>query len=256
MKIGAQLYTVRTFTQTEREFDTTIKQIADIGYKYVQISAIGPFSAAKVREICDKYGIGIVLTHTNPDRVMNETKAVIAEHRVMGADYIGIGSVPARYSRTEDGIDRFIKDYTPAAKAIADEGMHLMYHNHHFEFIKSGERLLLDQLTDCKELGFTLDLYWVQAGGGDPAHWLRKLAGRVDTIHFKDMTIMMGEKAEQKMAPIMEGNMNWPSIFEACKDAGVKYGFVEQDECNGEDPFDCLRISYENLVQALGGDCV
>jgi hypothetical protein len=29
--------------------------------------------------------------------------------------------------------------------------------------------------------------------------------------------------------------------------AGTKYMMVEQDDCNGEDPFECLKRSYEYL---------
>ena len=31
------------------------------------------------------------------------------------------------------------------------------------------------------------------------------------------------------------------------EEAGTTYMLVEQDNCYGEDPFDCLRRSYENL---------
>ena len=48
MKIGAQLYTVRDYTQTEIDFAKTIKRIATIGYKQVQISAIGPIPAQTI----------------------------------------------------------------------------------------------------------------------------------------------------------------------------------------------------------------
>ena len=34
-------------------------------------------------------------------------------------------------------------------------------------------------------------------------------------------------------------------ILNACDDAAVEYGFVEQDNCYGEDPFACLKRSYD-----------
>ena len=48
-----------------------------------------------------------------------------------------------------------------------------------------------------------------------------------------------------RMAAIGEGNMNYAEIIKACDDADVLYGFVEQDNCYGEDPFDCLKRSYD-----------
>ena len=38
---------------------------------------------------------------------------------------------------------------------------------------------------------------------------------------------------------------------EKAEAAGTHYMLVEQDDCNGEDPFDCLARSYKNL-KALG----
>ena len=60
----------------------------------MQISAIGPIPAQQVREICDENGLQIVLTHTDPNRILNDTEAVIREHDIMGCDYIGIGMMP------------------------------------------------------------------------------------------------------------------------------------------------------------------
>ena len=44
------------------------------------------------------------------------------------------------------------------------------------------------------ELGFTLDTYWVQVGGADTCDWLKKLKGRVECIHLKDLAIVNDEQ--------------------------------------------------------------
>jgi len=245
MKIGAQLYTVREHTQTAEDFAATIKKVADMGYKYVQVSAIGPIPVQEVADICKANGVGISITHTNPARIKDETEAVIEEHRIMGASYIGIGAMPGGYERNAEGVKRFIVDYTPAAEKIHAAGMTLMYHNHAFEFEKYDGKLMMDYLADeFPQIGFTLDTYWVQAGGADPAAWIKKLSGRVGVIHFKDMAWADGN---QLMAEVMEGNLNWESIFIASREAGVKYAMVEQDNCYGADPFKCLKTSFDNI---------
>jgi len=94
-------------------------------------------------------------------------------------------------------------------------------------------------------LEFVVDTYWVQVGGADSAEWIRRYKGQVYAIHLKDLAVS-GE-SKQIMAPIGEGNMNWDSIFKACADSGTKYMLVEQDNCNGENPFDCLKRSYDYL---------
>ncbi len=90
-------------------------------------------------------------------------------------------------------------------------------------------------------MGFTLDTYWIQVGGGDPSQWLEKLAGRVPCIHLKDYAY------SAKMAVVGEGNLNFDRIFQMAEKAGTKYMLVEQDDCYGESPFACLKRSYQNL---------
>ena len=52
---------------------------------------------------------------------------------------------------------------------------------------------------------------------------------------------------DRTMEPIGVGNINFDRIFEAAEKAGTRYMLVEQDNCNGMDPFDCLKISYDYL---------
>lgn len=252
MTIGAQLYTVRGFTQNEKDFDECIAKIREIGYTCVQVSGAGPIAPETIRSICDSHNIRIVLTHTSPDRVLNDTGGVIADHKAMGADYIGIGGLPEKYRGGAEAVAKFSIDYAHAAKRISSAGMKFMYHNHHFEFEKLDGKLMIDRLAEgfpSELMGFILDTYWIQAGGGDSAQWLKKFSGRVEAIHFKDMCITRDENgaAKQTMCPILEGNLNWPAIFEACESSGVKYAFIEQDDCGGACPFECLKTSLKNL---------
>jgi sugar phosphate isomerase/epimerase len=50
-----------------------------------------------------------------------------------------------------------------------------------------------------------------------------------------------------KMAVVGEGNINFDRVFERAEAAGTEYMFVEQDDCYGEDPFECLKRSYAYL---------
>jgi len=92
-----------------------------------------------------------------------------------------------------------------------------------------------------------LDTYWVQAGGGEPTAWILKSKGRIPFLHLKDMTTI---DRKPVMAEIGEGNLNWPGILSAAKEAGVEWYVVEQDVCQ-TDPFECIATSFKN-IQAMG----
>ncbi len=247
MVLGAQMFTVRAYTQTVNDFDFTLGEIAKIGYKTVQLSAIGKEVTPQIaRELCDKHGLSIVLTHSDVNRILNDTEKLIKEHEQMNCKYIGLGSMPDKY-RNPEWISHFENDFKEAARKIRDAGMLFMYHNHKFEFEKVNGKYYMDYLLDAfgpNELGITLDTYWLQAAGTDVCQWIRKLKNRIPCVHLKDMAIV---KNEILIAPVMEGNMNFPEILKALKESNCEYLLVEQDVCQ-DSPFTCLKKSYDNLT--------
>lgn len=251
MIIGAQGYTIRDFVKTEKDIEDSMKKLHDIGFKTLQVSAFGDIADERMREIADENQIEIIITHTNPDMILNETDKVISRHKTYGCKYVGIGSLPNLYRDGLEGLRRFIKDYNPVAEKLHENGLKLEYHNHAFEFEKFDGKILYDifsEETDPELWGFIVDVFWVQYGGRCPAKQIEKLKGRIDVCHFKDMTIT--ETTKQLMAPVMEGSLCFDEIIAACESTGVKYAMIEQDDSYGRDPFSELAISYKNLKNA------
>ena len=243
MIIGAQFYTVREYCKTLEDFAETLKKVADIGYTTVQISGVCPYEPQWLKEQLTKTGLKCVITHNPMDRMAQETQSVIEAHNTFDCDYIGLGSYKFA-GETADEVKEFYDTIRPFAAEFRENGKYFMYHNHAAEFKKYGNVTVMEtmaQTVPADLMGFTLDTYWVQVGGGDPAWWIKHLAGRVPCIHLKDCAY------KQKMAVIGEGNINFESVFLEAEKAGTKYMLVEQDDCNGEDPLDCLKRSYDNL---------
>ena len=241
MQIGAQFYTVRNQCQTLDDFALTLRKVADIGYKTVQISGTCPYDAQWLKEQLDMNGLRCVLTHIPVPRLTGELPQVIADHHVFGCENIGLGW----YAFNEtDTYENFMATYPAIARKIREGGRYFMYHNHDQEFKRHEGRLILERLAEAipaQDMGFTLDTFWIQAGGGDPAQWIERLSGRVPVIHLKDYAY------GRKMAVVGEGNINFDRVFAKAEESGTKYLLVEQDDCNGEDPIECLRRSYRYL---------
>jgi len=243
--LAAQLYTVREFTQTEADFAESMRKVRKIGYRAVQLSAVGPIPPERVRAILDEEGLTACATHVSYDTMRDDPAAVIEEHRILGCSYPAIGGLPKAY-RTEDGYHRFARECSDVAAKLAEAGLTFGYHNHRFEFERfdgvTGFEILYNE-SDPQVFKGEPDTYWIQAGGADPAYWIGWLRDRAPLIHLKDMAI---RDNQQVFAEVGEGNLNWPAIFEACKAAGAVWYIVEQDTCPG-DPFDSLAISHRNL---------
>jgi len=244
-QLAAQLYTLRDFLKTPADIARTLPRVAEIGYRAVQLSALGPIPATDLRGLLDAAGLVGCATHVAYPRLQTDLPAVVAEHRVLGCDYLAIGSMPADY-RNAAGYPRFAREASEIARALRAEGIAFGYHNHSFELERFGDRTGLEILyseSDPEVFCAEIDTYWIQHGGGDPAWWIRRAAGRVPVVHLKDMAIHEGKPV---MAEVGEGNLNWPAILEACREAGVRWYVVEQDTCL-RDPFESLAISLRNL---------
>lgn len=245
MEIGAQLYTVRDYCKNLTDFAETLKKVADIGYRTVQVSGTCAFEPDWLDGELKKNGLRCVLTHTPGDRIAADPAQVAKNHDRFGCEYVGLGWYGFDSEKPDGTFEHFVEIYGAAAKALRANGKYFMYHNHDQEFKKYDGKLILEKLAEAipaEDMGFTLDTFWVQAGGGDPAQWLEKLAGRIPCIHLKDFAY------GRKMAVIGEGNINFDRVFEKAEAGGTKYMLVEQDDCYGESPFDCLKRSYQYLT--------
>ena len=251
MKLGAQMYTVRAFTTTLDGLRQSLERIARIGYPGVQISAIGPIDVHDVARACRELGLEVASTHEKWSRFLTELDRVIEEYRILGARHTAIGSLPVEY-HTPAGIDRFLEELGPVARRLAAEGMDFSYHNHSHELARFDGQTLLARLYEGAGgdvLKAEIDTYWIQAGGADPAQWIRRLGSRQPLLHIKDMAVTPDR--QQRFAPVGEGNLNWPPIVEAARQMGVEWSLVEQDDCYGADPFECLATSFRN-ARAMG----
>ena len=249
--LGAQLYTVRQFTQTLPGVAETLKKVAAIGYTAIQISGFGPLDPHEVARLVEDHGLTVASTHTSWNRFLNDLDAVIAEHQLWKCAHPAIGGLPAEYYSL-DGLQRFLDELAPVAERLAREGMDFSYHNHNHELRCYGGQTWLEMLYEQAPpamLKAEIDTYWIQAGGGDPAAWVCRCAGREPLLHLKDMAV--GPEGEQRMAEIGEGNLNWPAILQAAQEGGVQWYLIEQDDCYARDPFESLAISYRNL-RAMG----
>ena len=243
MEIGAQMYTTRESCQTLEGFAETLTRIADIGYRTVQVSGTCPFEGNWLKAQLDRTGLKCVLTHTPPPRLLGEPDRVIADHNTFGCDYVGLGYWSFDPEK-DQSYEKFMETWPAVARKLQAGGKYFMYHNHDREFIHRDGKPILQRLMEevpAEIMGFTLDTFWVQAGGGDPAQWLEKLAGRIPCIHLKDYAY------GRSMAVVGEGNINFDRVFEKAEAGGTKYMLVEQDDCHGEDPIECLRRSYAYL---------
>ena len=249
MKLGAQLFSLRDFIKTPEDIRETFHKVKAMGYENVQFSGGGPIDAHELKAISDETGLAIVCTHSAPDRILNDTEALIEEHKIFGCPVIGYGCMPKEFRKGERDVMEFFEELKAPVQKILDSGLRFAYHNHAFEFeMKTAEgELIYDyMLRTLPHWQFIMDTYWVEYAGHSAIDYIEKIgADRLTNIHYKDMA----KSEEREICARGTGVLDFVAITEAClKNGGVKNVLIEQDNAvKFEDPFGQMEIGFKNL---------
>ena len=281
--IGVQMSTIAPAKMPKFDAYESMARLADIGYKCIEISQV-PMTDENVkgfRRAIDELGFNVAATSaltaanpmlpgcdmSNPD----EMKKMIEDAKYLDCDLFRIGSMPmeARFS-LQAAVD-FAKQADEYACQLKEHGIDLYYHNHHFEFARHDGKFLMDIIKEnTKYLGFELDIHWIYRGGMDPVEFINQYAGRIRLLHLKDyrvgelpvpegginvtdraaiMEFMKMFTGNIEFAEVGEGTLDIAGCIEAGLESGAEFFLVEQDNCYGRDPIDCLKTSRENLIK-------
>ena len=250
MKLGAQFYSIRDVCKTPEELRQSFRRIKEIGYDSVQISGVGESVTAKDIAACvAEFDLPAASTHSPFERIVHDTDALIAEHKLFGASEIGIGGLgrpkdleTARAQLTEL---RF------AAQKIRAAGLTFAFHNHSYEFadLGGGVSMFTIMAEECPEINFIFDVYWAVYAGQDPVAFIRRFGNRMTNIHFKDMKTA----PQGPICPCGEGIIDFVPIYDACREVGIQNVFVEQDNApDFGDSIGQMAVSYKNLAPLFG----
>src|SRR5262245_34420812 len=245
-QIACQMYTLRELAKTPADIAKTLARVEKIGYDAIQSSAKGPIYDKALASILKNEGLTCCATHISMDKMRDETAKVVEDHKMWGCKYTAVGGYHNKTGTLQDWVN-WAGQYNDVAKKFEGSGITLGYHNHSHELARLEGKVLLQMLIEklAPKVWFEIDTYWITAGGGDPIQWINKVKGRIPCMHLKDMAVKLDRT--QLMAEVGEGNLNWQGIIKACKDAGTEWYIVEQDNCNGLDPFECVERSLKNL---------
>jgi sugar phosphate isomerase/epimerase len=250
-QVALQLYTLRAHLATPGEISASLKKVASLGYKAVQVSGMGPIAESELLAILDGEGLRLCATHENGKTILSNPELVVDRLRKLDCKYTAY-PYPAGIDFTDHSqLEQLAKQLDHAGKVLHEAGQVLTYHNHGIELMRTGNQTVLEYLfdqTDARYLQAEIDTYWIQCGGGDPVAWCKNLKGRLPLLHMKDYQFTA--KNQPDFAEIGYGNLNWKSIIAAAAESGCQWFIVEQDTCPG-DPFDSIKKSFDYIAEHL-----
>jgi sugar phosphate isomerase/epimerase len=250
--IGLQLYTLRD--QLEKDVEGTIKQLAGIGYKDLEIYSLYGKSAAEFGKILQDNGMAASSGHYLLPAVKNELQQRIEDAKTLGLRYMVLPILEPEERKSLDDYKKLADLLNKAGEETKKAGIQFCYHNHNFEFQKFGGTIAYDYLlktVDPKLVKFEMDCFWVTHAGHDPVAYFKKYPGRFPLLHIKDMKGKppATQELDAKMglfAPVGSGSIDWKRIFVAAKQGGVEHYYVEQDYCEVP-PLEAVKMSYQYL---------
>ncbi|MCK5134259.1 MAG: sugar phosphate isomerase/epimerase [Bacteroidales bacterium] len=254
---GLTLYTVRS--EMEANPEKTIKEVADIGYKYIESAGYqdGKFYGMSPEDFKNYLaGLDLVPISTHQGSVtLENAEEMIADVKAAGFKYFVIPVPPMGHfkydpktqsmSMSED-IELVAEILTTLGKKCKEAGLELLYHNHDFEFKKNKKGIVpieyfLENL-DPAYVNFQIDLYWTAKAGADPVAYFEKYPGRFKIWHVKDMD------EQGRFTPVGTGTIDFAKILEKKELSGMQYYIVEQDRTFDDmDPLEAIRISHDGL---------
>jgi sugar phosphate isomerase/epimerase len=236
MKLSVQLYSLRE--EAKNDFRGVIEKVARMGYDGVELAGLHGHPATEVKKWLDDLGIVASSAHCG---VFDATKRREVEDDAVTLGYRALVGGFGRDAYQSEALIRALADRVGSAAAhFVPRGFSVSLHNHDWEYDAPNKGDLLLEL--CPAVAPQLDVYWIAVAGADPVKYIEKYAGRVKLIHIKDGPL---DRA-LPMTAVGKGKVDVAGVVRAARAAGVEWGIVEIDRCEG-DMATAVRQSIEAL---------
>ena len=242
-RIGVQLYTVRAAAAAD--LPGTLERIAGIGYRDVELAGYHGRTPVQIRELLTRYGLGAPSSHVPIASLRGDWKKALDEARTIGHEFVTIPWIGDEDRRTADSWKRVAELFNRGGAEAKAAGLRFAYHNHDFEFRRTGDVIPFDLLlaeTDPALVSYEMDIYWLVKAGHDPLDYFTRFPGRFTMVHAKDSA----GPPEHRMVDVGAGTIDFARILPRGVAAGVKHVFVEHDQ--PADPMASITASYRHLA--------
>ena len=183
VEYGLQMYSLRDITK--ENLKDALRQVAEMGYKYIEFAGFFDNKAEDVKSWLDEYGLICSGTHTGRAPLEDDQiDATIAYHKAIGCKNL---IIPGMDWSTRELLDDNIALMNKAQKKLAENGITLGYHNHSREFLTTPYGLVIeDEIIHRTSVELQIDTWWIYNAGIDPVEYCETYKDRIRVIHLKD----------------------------------------------------------------------
>lgn len=181
---GLQMCSVEDVAK-QRPYKEVLCEVAKLGYKYVEFCGYYGHTAEEIKSFLEEYDLKVSGAHTGTpwfeEEKIDET---IRFHKAIGCDTL---IIPGCDWSTPEKRDELIENFAKWQKRLESEGMHLAYHNHDSEFMKTGYDIVFaDDVLKKSSIELEVDTFWTFNARIDTIDFLNKYKDRIRVLHIKD----------------------------------------------------------------------
>lgn len=240
MKNGIQVSSLKPLLLTEEQVSLAFQKMAALGCSTVQLQWIDPsVPIPAIAEALKANSIESVSVQDFYEIIRENPEYYIGLNAATGGTWLCVSRIPDRL-KSPEGLDAFIRELRALQEPLTPLGQKVCFHPVTADFTAVTSINAVEYLFDhMPELDICLDLYHLNRNCSDMPAFIRRYAGRICMVHFKD-------SKDDALVPAGQGDTNWNGVVQACLDAGVPYAFVEQERWN-RDPYGCLKEAMDWL---------
>jgi len=215
IRIGVQMWSVNDLWKKDPV--GAFRRLKALGYDGVQSFGFYAMDWSELEKMLDGEGLSIVDMPFYMKTLKGDGFAKFVEF--CKRFKIDFAFEPYAKFPTASGWLEHSRELAELGARFAAHGIRVGYHNHQHELRQHFEgKTPLEFLNDAG-LAFELDVGHVKLAGGDPVAWLKRLQGRVPSIHAKP-------GGGDSVGGSGDAN-DWKAIFAAAAASGTKWAIVE-----------------------------
>jgi len=247
--IALQLYSIRE--DCSCNLPGTLKAVADMGYDGVEFAGYHGRTAEQLRKMLDDLGLKVAGSHIPINTLLGEDlKKTVEFNKTLGNQFLIVPWIPEDMRKSKADWLKTAMLFNEIAEKVKTEGLRVVYHNHHIEFIRMNGEFPWDIFFGAASPDVIMQLDTGNAMHGeatadDVLAVIKRYPGRAVTVHLKE------HSATNKEAIIGEGGMKWKQFFELCETIGGTKWYIVEQEAYPYPPLECVKRCIENLKSMM-----
>lgn len=230
-RIVCQMYGFRK--EIEANPHECFRKVREIGFDKIQLDGFRGRDPQEIKDAIDAAGLTVSSMHIKHNLFISDVDEIIAEAKMFNCDEVYLKYIDDEF-QVEYGYKFTKYAFDKALEKLTAAGLKVGVHSPEYDFntLVDGKRVL-DYMCEEPE-GLSIhpepDTYWLSVAGVDPLEYCKPYAGRILTLHMKDIDKSLDPMdMHANLRECGAGDVDFESLMRWGYENGVQSFAIEQD---------------------------